>query len=187
MRRGKYERRRKPSLLPLLLAVLVILSLTVGGTVAYLSTESNKLPNDFTADDPTDPVIDSQYCVEVGDPGYAVYVRAAVVVTWQDAQGNILAEVPVHGTDYTIQWNTADWTQVGDFWYCVSSVNSGGETPPLISGLTKIVSKDGCTLTVEILSQTIQALGTTDADASVSAMEDAWGVTPGSLTGSQNG
>ena len=170
----------------LVLILLALAGITIGGVAAYLSTSTGDVTNDFLADDPTDPSIVENFdgstktnvAVSVGDPGYAVYVRAAVVVTWKDREdGSVLGVMPDASGDYTIEYNTADWFYKDGFWYCKKMVNSGGKTPDLIVSCTPIDGKapEGYGLNVEIISQTIQALGTTDG-TDVPAVTNAWGV-----------
>ena len=47
------------------------------------------------------------------------YTRAAVIVTWKDASGNVNSSVPVPGTDYNINYNlTANgWRKASDGYY----------------------------------------------------------------------
>ena len=191
---GKYARkskRRLPLLVPFLIA-LALVSLSIGDVVAYLSRTSGDVTNTFLADaDPIpeisesfDGTTKSNVAVDVGQPGYAVYVRAAVVVTWRDEAGNVLAEAPEVSTDYSITYNTADWFEHGGFWYCRTMVNSGN-SPVLIETCQPLVSNGKYHLHVEIISQTIQALGTTDA-GDTPAVTDAWGIqvsTAGSTKG----
>ncbi len=182
---GKYQqkRRRRIPLASWLLIALAVFSLSTGAVVAYLSTATGQLTNTFVADQAVNPSISESFdnstksnvSVDVGNPGYAVYVRAAVVVTWKNG-ANVLGELPVVGTDYSIAYNTTNWFQDSDgFWYCEAPVNSGGSTPVLIYSCSPSVKApaDGYALNVEILAQTIQALGTTDED-DTPAVETAW-------------
>ena len=186
MGHGKYQKiRRTVPAVRWTLVILAVLGLTVGGVAAYLSTSAGSVENTFAAAAPTDPVIVETFTenaslvkenvrVNVGDPGYAVYIRAAVVVTWRDDAGNVLAQTPVKDTDYTISMGEAWFAQDG-FWYCKTMVNSG-DSPVLINECTVTAQKGDYHLHVEIIAQTIQALGTTDGDAPIPAVQDAWGV-----------
>lgn len=182
---GKYRKKPRVPLASWLLIAVALMSLMVGGTVAYLSTSTEEVSNKFIADEPIDPVVEETFKdnvktdvkVDVGDPGYAVYVRAAVVVTWKDnINGNVLGQQPVAGTDYSITINEEDWFKGSDgFYYHKEMVNSNDDTKILIK---ECKPKDGKTpsgygLNVEIIAQTIQALGTTD-DGNTPAVEDAW-------------
>ena len=178
----------------LVLILVAVLSLTIGGVVAYLSTSTGAVINTFEADESTDPAVVETFAddkktdvkVDVGDPGYAVYVRAAVVVTWKAENGDVLGVAPVAGTDYTIDYNEDKWFQGSDgFWYHKAMVNSDKATETLIDSCTPFDGKtpEGYGLNVEIIAQTIQALGTTDesddgddTNDNIPAVEDAWKV-----------
>ena len=183
---GKYRRKRRIPLISWLLILTAILCLTVGGVVAYLSTYTDGVTNAFVADTPTDPaVLEDEFTgnsktnvkVDVGNPGYAVYVRAAVVVTWKDAEnGNVLGKTPVAGTDYSIEYNQDAWFKHEDFWYHKAPVTAN-QTSVLIESCTPVKANtpEGYGLNVEIIAQTIQAVGTTDED-NTPAVEAAWGI-----------
>lgn len=155
--------------------------------MAFLSASTGALVNTFTANQSTDPAIVETFdhnektdvAVDVGDPGYAVYVRVAVVVTWKNGEnGDVLGVVPVEGADYTITYNTEDWFKGSDgFYYHRDMVNSAENTAVLINSCQPVDGKtpEGYGLNVEIIAQTIQSLGTTD-DGEVPAVTDAWGV-----------
>lgn len=178
---------------------VLVAALLVTGALAYLSASTGGLTNTFSAAPDSEPTIDESFVdnvktdvkVDVGNPGYAVYVRAAIVVNWEkDGDGNenhFHATAPVYGTDYNISLNIADddpWFLGSDgFYYHKAMVNSGG-TKALIKECKPLVTApEGYHLSVEIIAQTIQALGTTDNDANgnpvtvgTPAVTDAWGV-----------
>lgn len=177
---------RKKNLLTAVLIAVLVLCATAGTVYAYLSTASGPAANTFTPDAPTDPTISetfnnlvkSDVKVEVGDPGYAVYVRAVIVVTWEDADGNIYATKPVAGTDYTIELNEADWFEKDGFYYHKAMVDSGSTAALIKECYQTAEAPTDYQLHVEIISQTIQALGTTDdRDTPAPAVTDAWDVT----------
>lgn len=183
--------RRVPRFL--VIAAILLALLTVSA-LAYLSASGGLVKNIFTPAEPKDPSIEETFKdnvktnvkVNVGNPGYAVYVRAVIVATWESADG-IHATAPVLGTDYTLDLNTDAWFEHGGFYYHKAMVNSNGSTAVLI---TECKLKDGATipddyhLSVKIVAQTIQALGTTDvADEpytdGIPAVQDAWGIQVG--------
>lgn len=191
---GKYRRKRRIPLISWLLILTAILCLTVGGVVAYLSTYTGGVTNAFVADTPTDPAVleetftgnsKTNVKVDVGNPGYAVYVRAAVVVTWKDVKnGNVLGSLPIAGTDYNINYNLTDWfyRESDGFYYHKAPVAYDGTegsnlTGNLINSCTPVDGKTptGYGLNVEIIAQTIQAVGTTDED-NIPAVKAAWDI-----------
>lgn len=191
---------RNNRIIALLLALCLVVSLTVA-VYAYLSATDGPVTNTFTPDVETNPSIDETFTdnvktnvsVNVGELDYAVYVRAAIVVTWQKTvtvdgveQVHVYGQLPVAETDYSIDINAGNdkpWFQQGDFYYYRQKVdstepNSNVSTAALINSVTEKADAnkpDGYTLHVEIIAQTIQALGGTDAD-DTPAVTDAWGI-----------
>lgn len=180
---------RKQKILAVALIVIALIGMAAGAAFGYLSATSGPVKNTLVPDQETDPSISETFSgtvkqnvkVDVGNPGYAVYVRAAIVVTWE-AEGNatednnIYARKPVLGTDYEISLNDSGWFYNPDdgFYYHKVMVPSGEQTNVLINSCTrKAAAPAGYQLHVEIIAQTIQALGTTD-DGDVPAVTDAW-------------
>lgn len=196
---GKFQKKRRIPLISWILLAVVIFSLSAGSVVAWLSITGGQVENSFAPDDNLNPTITETFkendyklkqnvAVSVGDTGYAVYVRAAIVVNWKNAEdGNVLGQAPVPDEDYTLTLNETDWFYKDGFYYHKAMVNTGDTTAPLI---TSCKLKEGITppvdttvtpnvkydLNVEIIAQTIQALGTTDA-GNTPAVTDAWGAT----------
>lgn len=162
-------------------AVLTALALFLAmgiGVYAYLHANSGNVTNNMTPATPQEPTISNEYMVSVGETGYTVYVRAIVVATWRNEEGHVLAQAPREGVDYTITWNAENWFENNGFRYHYDAVASGGNTKALISSVNKLqnCTVDGYELHVQIVSQTIQAIGTTDGANPVPAVQDAWGV-----------
>lgn len=167
----------------LLAAVIVLLAGAVGGTWAFLVAQSEPVENNFTyahvrcrIDEKFENGVKSDVKIQnTGD--IPAYIRARIVVTWKDENGNVSAAVPVKNTDYTIAFNEKDWTQQGGYWYCNTAVVAGGETPVLI---TKCEKKGNAPkdydLSVEILADAIQS-------EPASAVKEAWGNTPIAASG----
>lgn len=168
-------------------AVLLVAAITAGSVVAYLKLNTGTVQNDFSVAPEHTPVINESFDgtikqdvkVDIGNPGYAVYVRAAIVITWKNGEnGNVLGQPPVNDTDYVINLNTTDWFVKDGFYYCINYVKSGDDSPILIES---VKLKDGAVvpagykLNVEIITQTIQAAGKTDI-GDTPAVTDAWGI-----------
>ena len=134
------------------------------------------------------------------DFGYPVYVRVKVLITWKSESGNVLYLDPEASytddegefveKDYEVTYG-ADWTKIGDYYYYLGSnddslngvVKSNGLTTALITSLEDNKTKlpyDGYDLNVEIIVQTVQAVGYTDDDF-LTACEDAWNLPSGTL------
>ncbi len=183
----------------------LVVAIGVITVFAYLSGKSDPVKNKLDADtDPGLTVVETvapingfevkqNVTVNVGKTDYSVYVRAAIVVTWVDKDGNVLADAPVLSSevddngDYILDLNLSTTTLAADQWtfgssdgfyYYSSPVPSEGSTKALInSAQVKPGASvpEGYTLSVEIVAQTIQAIGTTD-EGDVLAVKDAWGV-----------
>ena len=166
----------------LLTAVIVLLAGAVGGTWAFLVAQSEPVQNNFTYAHVSCTINekfenDVKSDVTIQNTGnIPAYIRARIVVTWKDESGNVSA-VPVKDTDYTITFNGEKWKQQGDYWYCKTAVDAGGETPVLI---TKCEKKGNAPkdydLSVEILADAIQS-------EPASAVTEAWGNTPIAASG----
>lgn len=167
----------------LLAAVIVLLAGAVGGTWAFLVAQSEPVQNNFTYAHVSCTIKENfdgttKSDVQIQNTGdIPAYIRARIVVTWKDANGNVSSTVPVKNTDYTIAFNGEKWTQQGDYWYCKTAVDAGGETPVLI---TKCEKKGNAPkdydLSVEILADAIQS-------EPASAVTEAWGNTPIAASG----
>lgn len=172
----------------MLVSLLLIIGVTISGTLAYMVAGSGPVKNTFTPSEVTTAVAETvsgniKSNVQIKNTGdTTAYIRAAVVITWQDAYGNVLGEKPVAGTDYTISYNLAStqgkecWIGGEDgFYYWTSPVKSDDEdatncyTDILIERCEANKSKDIGTgedavtyhLAVEIIGSGIQSVPTT--------------------------
>lgn len=190
---------------PKICAVLFTLAMSVvavsGGAIAKYIQGSEQLKNDVSLAKYDSPTINDTVSINKdgnfyksnvdvtvsNDHDYPVYVRVSIIVTWKNQAGNVYCEKPTLGTDYTLTRNTTDWTMHSDsngYWYYYynQAVEKGGKTSPLIGAdqaLTQISQAPvGYTMHVEILTETIQAIGfttpTTIGDSSTTAVMDAW-------------
>ena len=153
----------------LLIAVALLLTFTVSGTVAYLAAGSGPLTNTFLPTEIKSEVdekdwqdgktVKSNVSIKVVG-NLKVYVRAAIVVTWQDEAGNVASIKPVLGTDYALSIGS-DWTNGNDGFYylkgAIQATESGINTSELIISCEVKTPLDGYHLVVDVLGQTIQA------------------------------
>lgn len=162
----------------LLIAMVLIVTLGVGSTLAYLIDTSSEVTNTFLPSEVTCEVHETfdgtkksnVYIQNVkDDDGLSdteAYIRAAIVGTWKDAVGgNVYGQKPVAGTDYTI--TLTNTTQKADAWvkgadgyyYWTSPVPVGEFTGVLITSCTPVDGKepDGYHLSVEIIAEAIQS------------------------------
>lgn len=168
--------RRKASVL--LTSLVVLLCLSVASTVAYLVVTGNSIVNIFRPTSVTPSVEETfdrseksnVYLTNTGTTD--AYIRAAIVVTWQDEAGGVYAGQPVKDVDYTIDLELEDWIKGDDgFYYYTKPVAPQGTTAILIDSCAPVDEKTpaGYGLNVEILGSAIQSVP-------AAAAEEAWGV-----------
>ena len=172
---------RKKGIL-LLAAAMLILVCGVGGTLAYLATQTGQVQNTFEpayvtseVNETFDNLVKSNVTIK-NTGNVSAYIRAAIVVTWKDANGNTMPQVP--GTDdYTLTIGS-DWTEVGGYYYYNKSVAANASTTNLIDTCEPIKSyPDGRKLCVEVIGSAIQSEGM-GANSAQEAFQKASG-TPG--------
>ncbi len=153
----------------LIIMIAVLLTATVGGTMAYLAAATSSVVNTFEPAN-VPPEINEERegnvkkNVTVTNSGNVdAYIRAKIVVTWQDGQGNVYPKMPVVGTDYTMSTGIGNgWKLESDGYYYYS-----GEVAPNTPTNALIITcepkntapTDAYNLHVEILAQAIQADG----------------------------
>lgn len=167
---GKYSKKsnhisKRAALL--VFSLVMILSVTVGGTLAYLIMSTGDVTNTFTPGDVTTTTEetftgDVKENVQISNEksNLDVAVRAKVVIAWVDKDGNVLAEKPVPNTEYNIEYDKTGWIQGEDgYWYCNKIVKAGEKSPVLIQSCYPEKGKGpvNASFQVTILSQSIQA------------------------------
>lgn len=166
----------------LLVSVFAMIAGVVGGTVAYLVADTEPLTNNFDLAEVSCRVEEKfknqiKENVKIQNTGdIPAYIRAKVVVTWKDEDGNVYGQAPIEETDYTIQFNEGVWKREGDYWYYDEPVAPVTEnncyTPVLINRCSSSGTEpEGYHLSVEILAEAIQSEPT-------KAIQEAWGYTP---------
>jgi len=169
---------RKP--LALIISLSLILVVAIVGTIAYLQTQTTEVKNTFEPGKVSCAINETfennvKTNVTVTNTGNTdAFIRAAVVVTWQDGNGNVYRTKPVAGTDYSIEFGS-DWTLNGDYYYYNAAVAPSAATTNLIVTAQPLVAgpAGGYTLHIEILADAIQSSPT-------DAAQEAWGYVPGS-------
>ena len=188
------SKKRKVIFIAILLVILFTTMTVVLGKYVHTSSpleakytiSSYNTPTikDEVAKDEQNRFYKDDLTVSVSDCGYPVYVRVALIVTWQK-DGNVYGQQPVEGTgkDYLITYNTDDWFLGADgYYYCKNPVPSGGTTPALMKKDEQAIKQigdapdEGYTMHVEVAAETIQAVGSTDSNTK--AVMDAWGMDP---------
>lgn len=148
-------------------SIVLVLAVAVGGIVAFITT-TTEITNTFTPSEVTTAVEETlngkiKSDVKIKNTGdTSAYIRAAVVITWKNAEGDVYGKAPAVNTDYTISYSSnTDWIEGRDgFWYHKSPVNAGATTGVLISNCTYVKNApDGYFLNVEIVGSGVQSLG----------------------------
>lgn len=198
MSEGKYEKAavknggKGKKTVAVMAAVALLLALAVGGTVAYIAAKSALIKNQFQPAQVSCEVENNGDTIKVENTSdVSAYIRAAVVVNWMDASGNVYGIAP-KDSEYKLQYG-GDWQKVGDFYYYKAKVSAPVSkkdidkvfTAPLINGITVTgTAPDGYTLTVEVVAEAIQADGV-GSDGKTAA-ESAWGEAAANALGLKN-
>lgn len=164
----------KKKQLSLVVSILLVLTVVIGGTLAYLVTHTGSVKNSFTPAEVTCSVnetfknnVKSEVSIEnTGDTN--AYIRAAIIVTWQDEKGNIAAQ-PVKDTDYSITLkykgngddNNSNWLRGSDEYYYYSQPVVVDTCTDILIGKCELVdgvtAPDGYHLCVEIIADAVQS------------------------------
>ena len=184
MYRGKRSKSTKH--IWLLASVVLLVSIAVTGTVAYLLTHTEAVTNTFTLAEVPISVVEDEFlgetkknvCVQ-NEGDVDAYIRAKIIVNWVDGEGKIYSIAPEKDVDYRISTGNG-WTPLGDYYYFIDKVAPGKPTGILIEEAKYIANApEGYTLSVEILAQSIQADGKNASGQT--PVEIAWGVDPMAL------
>ena len=164
---GRPSRESKKSLTALI-ALILIICLAVGGTVAFIVTQTQAVKNTFT---PADVKVDIQEDfdgsvkknVNVKNTGDTdAYIRVKLVTYMADSEGNPIAKnASIPPFDPGSDWS---YCESDDTYYYGKPVAPGDKTSDLI-GSDGITLKDG--QVVEVLAEGIQSVP-------VNAVEEAW-------------
>lgn len=175
MARGKYERaakhrHKKKKAVSLLLSIALLLTLTTGGTLAYIATKSAMAQNQFIKSYVTSSVNDNGEVTNNGNVD--AYIRAAVAVNWMDKDGNVYGIKP----GCSISANNG-WTESGGFYYYTAKVAPNGTTAtaPVTVTVPDSAPSTDYELRIEIVAEAIQAEGNTDS-GNIPAYQNAWGI-----------
>lgn len=159
--------RKKP--LTLFVALVLLLTLAVGGSLAWLVSNDDvtntmvpgKVP--ITIHETFDGTTKSDVYV-TNDGNIQAFIRVAIVANAVDAQGNVTVGT---APGYTV--DTTKWTPIGNYYYYNGIVEPNGGTTAALFTSSVTVSGE-----INILAESIQVLGGVTSDGSASV--DAWGV-----------
>ena len=153
----------------LIIALALILVLAVGGTVAYIFTQTDPVINTFTpteakitVDEKTNSNKKTEIIVKNNSTGVPVYIRVALVANMIDEAGNVTgaADVPT----FTLGEN---WIKGSDGYYYYTEPVPVGESTGNLLQSPMILDEN---MQVVVLADAIQAEPTT-------AVTQAWDVT----------
>ncbi len=174
------RRRMRSKSIALFVTLALILCVAAGGTLAYLVTQTSETVNTFTPSNVACEVQEKAFSngaksdvvvKNIGDT--EAFIRATVIVTWKDAEGNVYGVAPTDN-DYTIIYDYSDWTHHNDgYYYCKTAVAPSEVTPVLVERCTttdNAAIPEDYGLSVEIIADAIQS-------QPVKAVQKAWGVT----------
>lgn len=183
MYQGTYVKRRRKSrtrmnrATVLFMAILMLIGVVAGSTVAYLITKTDDVQNTFeygrvscqVGETFNGTTKENVYVTNTGN--ISAYIRATYVVNWLDSGGNIVASDP-DGYRYTITENPGGkWKKGTDgYFYYPEAVapeeKTGGSL--LTCTVTQRPETPEYTLSVEILATAVQS-------EPASAVKEAWG------------
>lgn len=170
MYKGKYsrERRQRPALWAAL-ALALVLTLTAGGTLAYLVSNTDEVTNTFT---PASPGIEvpeefdknAKTSIQVKNTGdINVYVRVMLVASYQKEVDGGYEVCGSHAFEAKVpDFTPSDgWVKGADgYYYYKTALASGATTDNLLAtGATIELSQKGncCKMHIDVLAQAIQA------------------------------
>lgn len=169
---------KKP--LTLFVALVLLLTLAVGGSLAWLVSK----------DDVTNSMVPGQVPIQINETvsnnvksdvtvtnngNIQAFIRVAIIANAVDKDGNVtVGDIP----DFTV---SPSWTPIGNYYYYNGIVEpkgtDGDTTAPLFTTDVKFAGGE-----INILAESIQVLGGRQYDGSASV--DAWGVVYNSTTNS---
>lgn len=173
MDRAKYQKwiRLNKRTVILLASLTLLMGLTIGSTAAYLVTHTSQVTNTFTPAKVSCDITEKfapdgmKEDVKIKNTGNVdAYIRAKVIISWTDADGNI---VPAPFGDPAFETDSK-WEQVGDTYYYSERVAPDGNTTNLIESIAPPSDTKGYRLKVDIIADAIQA------DGIASSAQAAW-------------
>ena len=184
-RKLKLLQSKQSLAIKLVICLILLLMISVGGTIAFVVTHTSEIRNTFTesvvkceVDETFKDNVKSNVSIKnTGDT--TAYIRAFVNVTWMNESGQVASVSPVESTDYRIKYSTSGWLKGSDgYWYYRFPVQPNNNTAVLIDScrlLETASAPDGYYLSVEIVCSAIQS-------TPVSVVSDIWHV---QLSGSE--
>lgn len=178
----------KSKILTLLLAVLIVTTFTVGGSLAYIVKHTDSIKNVFNPSTVTTTVtekFDGTYksnivVTNTGDT--TAYVRVKLVTYRVNDNGNHIG-----GTATIPNFELGDnWVEYDGCYYYTKPVPAKDKTPSLVNGsitLQEYTDADGGKQVIEVMAEAIQAGQNAPTDCG-DAVKNAWkvNITPDGVT-----
>ena len=177
-RKLKLLQSKQSLAIKLIICLILLLMISVGGTIAFVVTHTSEIRNTFTesvvkceVDETFKDNVKSNVSIKnTGDT--TAYIRAFVNVTWMNESGQV-ASVSPKSTDYMIEYSDSGWLKGSDgYYYYTLPVQPNDKTAVLINScqlLETASAPDGYYLSVEIVCSAIQS-------TPVSVVSDIWHV-----------
>lgn len=169
-----------------LLALLLLLTLAVGGTFAYMFHRTEEAKNQLTPAEVACQVADvfddgiNKNAITVKNTGTdSAYVRVRLVTYWVNEENEIVAKP---SATLTVNIDDNHWladTSNNTYYYKYKlSAKTGENTTPNLLDEPLVLNEtdDGYKQVIEVFAEAIQAYGTTDEE-NIPAVINAWGVT----------
>lgn len=162
----------------IIISSIILVATTIATTIAFISKD-NTIDNDFllgTVSTAVDETFTNNVKedVSIENTGNVdAYIRAFILISYKDANGVILTDTPAANTDYSMTMsNSTNWlySSTDGFYYYKLPVAPNNNTDILIDECRELQSHNGKILSVDIITQSIQATPS-------SAVTEAWGVT----------
>ncbi len=194
MYHGKYTKRKisMKRKLFLLASLVMLMTASVFGTMAFLNVNTQGIQNVFTTSGVPNQVTETlegntKKDVRIQNAGDTdAYVRAKIIVTWgtskSDDTGDVWGVLPAAGKDYTISFPENTGWEIGSdgYYYYTAGPIAPTEATGILFTDCKVIDAavipEGYQLSVEIMGQTVQAKGITDTQG-VPVVGTIWPVT----------
>lgn len=156
---------RKMKSSTMMVSILLVICFVVSGTIAFLYDSSDVIENRFVPTQVSTEVGETlsgttKSNVSIKNTGTTdAWIRATVLITWQNENGDVYATAPELDEDYTIVYGEGWIVGADGFRYYTAPVAAGKNTAVLIKSCTTVgnpPAKDYY-LNVEILGSGIQS------------------------------
>lgn len=167
----KSRRLRWSKQAALLAAITLVLTMAVGGVLAFLTTNSAPVVNTFTpskvnikVDEDFDGEVKNNVRITLSADSVKAKIRAMVVVTWQNDAGNVYPAAPVEGEDFEMTWTKGGWTGSGMGWFEHGAIEPGASTGILFTDCKPLNAcpDPNYKLVVDVIAEAIQDGGGAD-------------------------